>query len=160
MRVPASLVAIPLLAGAATGVLLADTAPERLALASACAAVLCLLSAAGFHAEGLSGAVVIAVVAGAAAAGYASGASQARSLDAPSILAWFDTDVTPDADPAVLSGTLRDDGAQVEYGVLLTLDVRRVGIGSGESAAVAGGVRLTVGGAPPPEVVHEWRAGR
>ncbi|MEX1130016.1 MAG: DNA internalization-related competence protein ComEC/Rec2 [Vicinamibacterales bacterium] len=160
MRVPASLVAIPLLAGAASGILLADTAPEHLVLASACAAVLCLLSAAGFHAEGMSGAVVIGVVAGAAAAGYANGASHARLLDAPSILAWFDTHVTPDADPAVLSGTLRDDGAHVGYGVLLTLDVREVGIGSGQSSGVSGGVRLTVGGEAPATEVSQWRAGR
>src|SRR5688500_3329932 len=160
MRVPASLAAIPLLAGAATGVLLAETAPEHLILASACAAVLCLLAAAGFHAEELPGGVVIAVVAGAAAAGYAHGASHARSLDAPPLLAWFDTHVTPDADPAVLTGTLREDGAPVGYGVLLTLDVREAGMGRGASAAATGGVRLTVGGVARPEVVREWRAGR
>lgn len=160
MHVPASLLAVPLLAGAAAGVLLVDHAPERLILAAAAAAVLCVLAAAGFYADDLTAGVVIAIVAGAAAAGYSSGASRARALYAPSLLAWFDASVTGESDPVLVEGLLRDDAAVVEYGALLTIDVQRAGVGSGERSAVRGGVRLTVGGAPSASAVAAWRAGR
>ena len=160
MRVPAALLAIPLLAGAAAGVLLVDHAPERLILAAAYAAVLCLLSGMGFLADGLANAVVSAAVIGAAAAGYSCGASTARALYAPPLLAWFDAEVTADSDPVTLVGTLQDDAALVGYGVLLTLDVHLARVGRDQPAGVSGGVRLTVGGAAPAAVVSEWRAGR
>jgi competence protein ComEC len=158
MRVPASLVAIPLLAGAAAGILLIDHAPERLILAAGFAAVLCLLAAVAFHADDMTAAVVLVTAVGAGAAGYASGAASARALYAPPLLSWFAS--AGDADPAVLVGTLRDDGALVGYGVLLTIDVQEVGGGGRETARVSGGVRLTVGGTASPGAVAAWRAGR
>lgn len=160
MRMPAAVAAVPLLAGAAAGVLLIDSAPERLVVASAFAAVLCLIAAAGFHADHLPAAAIVAIAAGATAAGYSSGAARTRALYSPSLLTWFDASVSSDSDPVMVSGTLREDAAVLGYGVLLTIDVAEAGVGRGAPAPVTGGVRVTVGGAPPPSAVHRWRAGR
>src|SRR5687768_5357563 len=129
MRVPAALAAIPLLTGAAVGVLLEDSAPVRLILAAAFAALLCLLAGLGFHADHDARAVVAAVVLGAGAAGYASAAAQSRALSAPTLLTWFDANAATDSAPVTLVGRLRDDGADVGYGVLLTVDVDEAGVG-------------------------------
>jgi competence protein ComEC len=160
MRVPAALVAIPLLAGAAAGVLLLDVVPGRLTGAAACAAVLCHLSGLVFFADREPAGVVLAVVFGAALSGYSSAASTARVLVAPSLLRWFDAGAGADSGPFRLEGTLRDDAALLPYGAVLTLDVTSAQRGTGPREAVHGGVRLVVGGVQSAAHVARWRAGR
>lgn len=160
MRTPAVTVALPLLAGAAAGILLVGHAPERLIAAAACAAVLCLLAGLCFYSDDFPQALLVAVAAGAAAAGYASAASRAHDLYAPSLLTWFDATLTTESAPAVLIGTLRDDAAVLGYGVQLTLDVQGARVGGSAPVRAEGGVRLTVGGALAADAVAEWRAGR
>ena len=137
-----------------------DSAPERLILAAAFAAVFALFAAVAFHADHQSEAVVLAVVVGAAAAGYAAAASQNRALRAPTLLEWFDANAAGDSDPVTLVGRLRDDGADVGYGVLLTLDVDEASVGERPGVQLQGGVRLTVTGTASPSRVAAWRAGR
>jgi len=159
MRVPAALAALPLLIGAAVGIHMGGAA-EGLILAACCAAGLSLLAGLAFHAVHEDGGVVIALLIGAAASGYAAAAAQSRALAAPPLAGWFDARDGDDSDPVTLIGRLRDDGAFVGYGVLLTLDVEEVE-GRPESRVHArGGVRLTVVGAAGPKQVDAWRAGR
>src|SRR5687768_11087765 len=122
MRVPALLVAVPLLAGSAAGVLLVDSIPDHLILASAAAALLCVMAGAAFAADGFGEGVVIAVCLGAASAGLSSGASTARSLYSPSLLGWHDRQESR-GEPAVLEGRLRDDVVASADGPLVALDV-------------------------------------
>lgn len=164
MRVPAALAAIPLLAGAALGVhmdaVLSEADAGRLILAACGAAVLSLLAGLAFRAESEGDGLVLALVIGAAASGYATAAAQSRAVSAPPLLAWFDARDDGDSDPVTLTGRLRDDGAFVGYGVLLTIDVEEVE-DSGEARVwAAGGVRLTVVGSAEAEQVADWRAGR
>ena len=160
MRVPAALAAIPLLSGAAVGVLLEDSAPERLILAAAFAAILALFAGMAFHADRESEAVVLALIVGAAAAGYASAAAHSHALRAPTLLDWFDANAAGDSDPVTLVGRLRDDGADVGYGVLLTLDVDEARVGERPGVKLQGGVRLTVVGTASAIQIAAWRAGR
>ena len=160
MRVPAALTAIPLLSGAAAGVLLENSAPERLILAAAFAALLCLLAGIAFYADQQSEAVVLALMVGAAAAGYAAAAAHSRALLAPTLLEWFDANAAGDSDPVTLVGQLRDDGADVGFGVLLTLDVNEASVGERRGVKLQGGVRLTVTGTATPGRIATWRAGR
>lgn len=160
MRLPAALAAIPLLAGASAGVLLLDLAPDHLIAASAFAAVFSLLAGVAFYADDVRDGAVAAIVIGAAAAGYATGAAHTRAVSAPPLLSWFEANVTADSGPLMIVGRLRDDGAFVGYGVLITLDVLEASAGREPRALVHGGVRLTVIGVASPGGVGEWRAGR
>nr|MDQ3419384.1 hypothetical protein [Acidobacteriota bacterium] len=159
MRVPAALIAIPLLAGAAVGIHI-DGAADRLIPAACCAAVLSLLAAFAFRAEHEDGGVVLALLIGAAASGYTAAAAQSRALAAPPLFAWFEARDSGDSDPVTLIGRLRDDGAFVGYGVLLTLDVEEVEGRPQARVRARGGVRLTVVGAAAPKQMDGWRAGR
>ncbi|MBA2305372.1 MAG: DNA internalization-related competence protein ComEC/Rec2 [Acidobacteria bacterium] len=160
MRVPATVVAVPLLAGAWAGVLLIDSAPHRLIEASACAAVLCLLAAMAFLADEQPLGLVVAVAAGAALGGYSSGASTTRALLAPSLLQWFDATAGEASDPVLLEGVLRDDAVLLPYGAVLIVDVSRVQRAPAPPEARQGGVRLVVSGAQSGIHLTMWRAGR
>ena len=153
MRVPALLVALPLLAGAGAGILLSDHIPEHLILTSAAAAVLCVVAGAGFFADDIAAGVLVSVTIGSLLGGLSSGASAARALYSPAILDWHDS-FDRRNEPVVLEGRLRDDGV----GTLLELDVDRACSTAGVCASVAGGVRLAMGGAAASES-GRWRAG-
>lgn len=157
---PAAVAAIPLLAGAAAGVFLFDSAPDRLILAAAGAAVVCLVAGLGFLADDAGPAVVACVSAGCVAAGYAGGASAARDLYSPSLLVWFESAAADAGEPVVVEGRLREDAARTGYGAVLTLDVHRVRALAADALPVRGGVRLVVGGTPSADEVETWRAGR
>ena len=160
MRVPASLVALPLLAGAAAGILLDDSTPERLILAAAAAAVFCALAGLAFFLDDLTAGVIVCVVAGAGFGGYSLGAADTRGLVAPPLLAWFDALPAEREGPSVIEGMLREDAAFVGYGVLLSVAVTAVGDPGTPSEPTQGGVRLVVGGAASPDRTAAWRAGR
>ena len=161
MRVPAVLAAIPLLAGAAAGVLLVEFTPERFGVAAAFAAALALLAGSGFLADREDWCVVASVVIGCALAGFSMGTSRARELNATPLADWASDgrQALSDSDPVIIEGRLRDDAAISGYGASLVIDVSRV-VAAGKVVDVRGGVRVTVGGAVPASAVERWRAGR
>jgi competence protein ComEC len=160
MRVPASLLALPLLTGAAIGLLCHAAIPERLTLASAGAASLCAVAGFGFLGQRLRPAVVVCMVVSAGLAGHAMAAAAIRDLLRPPILAWFDR-LPPDSEgPFVVQGILREDAAALPYGVQLTLDVEWIGTRGSDLTPVRGGARVIVGGEVPPADALAWRTGR
>ncbi len=160
MRVPAATLALPLLAGAAGGVRLSETTPDHLIVASAAAAVLCLIAGLGFLADDQPVAVILCAMTGSLCAGYSTGTSTSRALLAPPLLRWFETLAAPDTEPVLVEGVLRDDAALMPYGVVITVDVRIVERVSGRRERTAGGVRLVVTGSLSFRDVGQWRAGR
>jgi len=160
MRVPAAVAAVPLLAGSAAGVLLVDHVPERLILALAAAAIFALMAAFGFLEEDLSIPAVVTLSAGFAMAGMSMGLSAARVVYSPPLLQWFESRTEVAGELLLLEGILHEDGALTENGASLSLSVERISVGSGTSAAVAGGVRVAVGGSVSSGDLANWRAGR
>ncbi len=159
MTVPASLAAVPLLVGAAAGAWAPLPAGgPRAALAVVWAlAVLAVARGAGPR---RSAALL--------AAGFALGgavlaaAHRTAALETP-LKAWFDRQPeaarTGRVGPVRLEGRLRRDARVTDYGAAFELAVSRVER-AGAAAAVAGGVRLAVGGERWAERIGEWRAGR
>jgi competence protein ComEC len=156
VQAPASFIALPLLAGAAAGLLVPDLPAYSLTLAAAGGAVLSLVAACGSFADEDVPGVVAAVVGGCLLCGLSLGAGAARGAYAPDLLAWFNTrPAAVRTDPAVLEGVLRDDASVGALGVSLTMDVTHAG-----SRVSKGGVRLSVAGMPAERDVMAWRAGR
>ena len=151
MRAPALVLAIPLVAGVAGGAYLTPGAlfPSAVSIAA-------VLGAAAAVVRRRAAGVAWAVAIGSAAAGVLIGARAQREADAPSLLAR--TSVNADA-PVHLAGVLREDAAVGAQAVTATVDAVRVSA-SGESAAVAGGVRLAVLGVLARARSDEWRGGR
>ena len=160
MRVPAALLALPLLAGASAGVLSAETFPDRVILASAFASVLCWLAGTGFNGEDLPLAATVCACVGSSFAGYSMAAASTRALLAPPLLVWFESEAGEAADPVVLEGRLREDAPRFDYGATLTIDVESAGVVGGRSTPLRGGARLVVGGTVSEAVANKWRAGR
>ena len=177
------LAAGPLLAGAAAGILLADSPDSWLPLCAAGAAVLSLLAGLGFLADEYPAGVAAAVAIGCAAGGVSLGVAGARDAYRPSLLTWFDARAPGDRDaPAVLEGVLRVDAAPAPFGASITIDVVRggglqaslppgdrppspdaglkAGPTTGSAGFVRGGVRLSIGGSAAAGRVADWRAGR
>lgn len=157
MRVPASLIALPLFAGAAAGVLFLEQLPERLILAAAFAAILSTMAGAYFCAEDQRVDLLICVVLGSCGAGYAMGGAVTRDLLAPPLLRLFESHIGEAGEPVLVQGVLRDDAAVLPYGVVLTVDVESVSTVSG-THRTRGGARLVVGGAPDAAAILDWRA--
>ncbi len=162
MRVPASIVAIPLLVGSSAGILLADNLDPTLPLCAASAAALALIAALGFFSDGFATASVAAIAAGCCLSGLSLGLSGARAAYRPDLLEHFDAlDETAGAAPVVLEGVLREDAALSPAGVSLILDVRGIAGSPGRPLRrTSGGIRLMVGGASGSDRLGEWRAGR
>lgn len=143
MRVPAIVIAIPLLIGIVAGVLLVDGAPERWAFLSAAVSLFAVVAAAGGIAERRAVETCVALVLAPAAAGLSLGLTAARDAyrqDRPFTL----------GEPTVLEGVLREDALVTEGGVSLTLGVADDDVG----------IRLGVGGGAAAARADEWRAGR
>jgi competence protein ComEC len=158
VRTPAGVVAVPLLAGAAVGILFADHPDGRLPLCAAAAAVLSLFAGGGFLADEDSAGVAAAVAIGCALAGVSLGNAGARAAYRPGLLTWFDGRAPGERDaPVLLEGILREDASLAPFGASIALDVTRV---ESASRAIRGGVRLSVGGTAAASRVVEWRAGR
>lgn len=162
MRAPASLLAIPVLLGSATGILLADGREPWLALSAAAGAALALVAALGFCSDRFAAATASAIAAGCFLGGVSIGVSGARTAYRPDLLQWFEArDAATREAPVVLEGVLRDDAAVTAAGVSMTVDVHRIAVGSGEHfRGTAGGVRVSVGGASAAGRQDEWRGGR
>ena len=124
VRTPAAVAAVPLVAGAAAGILLADSPDGWLPLCAAGAAVLSLLAGLGFLADEYPQGVALAVAIGCAAAGLSLGTAGARAAYRPALLEWFDARA-PDARdaPVLLEGVLREDASLAPFGASITLDV-------------------------------------
>ena len=162
MRVPASLVAVPLLTGSAIGLLLADRPEAWLALAAAAGALLALGGAAAYSVERAAPECAGALAAGYLLAGVSLGISDGRAAYRPSLAAWQAArPVAPAQEPVLLDGVLREDGAVTETGATIAIDVSGVrALGGRRLARVGGGVRLAVGGVVRPDHLRGWRAGR
>jgi competence protein ComEC len=162
VRVPASIIAIPLLAGSSAGILLADNLDPCLPLCAASAAALALIAALGFFGDGCGTATVAAIAAGCCFSGLSLGLSATRAAYRPDLLEYFDAlDEITRAAPVVLEGVLREDAALSAAGVSLTVDVREIAGSPGRPRLkTSGGIRLTVGGASVSDRLSEWRAGR
>ena len=154
VRVPAVLLAIPLLTGAAAAVLCYDYVDPRLPLVCAAGAALAILSGTASALQDDVGEACLAILAGALLAGLALGADAARRAYLPPLLDVFET-LAP-AEPIVITGILREDAAPGPAGTALTLEVTKTGRRSGR----LGGIRIAVGGAQSASRIGEWRAGR
>ena len=157
MRCPATLVAVPMLAGAAAAAACPGAPPGPL--------VVCLPVAWGAAClawrRGRPRAFVAAVVAASCLAGAALAADAARRARRPPLLAALEArrDVIGGQEPVRLEGRLRRDAQVVDEGARLDLDVARVEAG-GWTAGTSGAVRLSVRGSLSPRLAGAWRAGR
>ena len=162
MRVPASLVAVPLFAGCFTGILRADTAGPLLALCAAIAAAMSLVAATGFFLDESADGVAVAVAVGSFLVGISSALVATSNAYRPDLLVWFDgVDRETRESPVLIEGVLREDASFSATGVSLVVDV--VAILANRNAArhvTAGGVRLTIGGAAAGDLFNSWRAAR
>ena len=144
MRAPAALVAIPLLAGAAAGLLCEPTAVTP--LTAAMAALIALMAASASFLDGRPAELTCGIIAGALLAGLSLGLTAAERAYRPPLLVWFAA-IDP-SQPVVLEGVLREDAVKTPYGASIHVQLPQ------------GGVRLTVIGAVADAHVDAWRAGR
>ncbi|HSC29137.1 MAG TPA: ComEC/Rec2 family competence protein, partial [Vicinamibacterales bacterium] len=158
---PASLVAVPLMAGACAGLQLHGISPGCFALCSAGAALMALAAGIAACADGARNECSVAVVVGALLAGASLGSDAARRAYAPPLIGWYESNATGQA--VTLEGVLREDAAASPFGVSLAVDVHGIAPATGTAGdlgATAGGVRLTIGGTLAAGRIGEWRAGR
>jgi competence protein ComEC len=175
VRAPASLLAIPLTVGCATGLACGERAPYLFAVYTAAAALLALLAAVAALASGPEFAPesTVCIIVGALLVGVSAGTdASARAHHSP-LHGWVTANQSA-ARPVVVRGRLRDDAALTVNGVLLTLDLREIqpcdtaGRGStargpcdmGGMGSTRGGARLSVIGTLAASAMGEWRAGR
>ena len=154
MRVPAALLAIPLLAGSVAGVFLFDSAPDTWALCAAGGALLATVAAAGALAHESAVEATAALVIGSVAAGLSLGLSAARVT--------YDREPPmPLGEPVVLEGRIREDASASASGATLTVDVLRAAAVGHEPVAIGRiGVRLGVTGTAATAAIDRWRGGR
>ena len=156
MQTPAALVAIPLLAGAAAGLLLPIPAGDSLPLRAAGGAVVALVSACGLRGFADEGVLVSALLIGCSLAGLSLGITSARRAYSPPLVAWFaGRDAGERFEPALIEGVLREDAAPNPLGVSLSVDLTMA-----NGRRTQGGARLSVAGASARDAVSTWRSGR
>ena len=159
MTVPASLAAVPLLAGAAAGAWVPlPVGGVRAALVAAWVTTLIAVAR-----RSRPGRVGVLLGVGFALGGAALAAThRAAALHTP-LRAWFDRQPaaagTGRVGPVRLEGRLRRDARVTDYGAAFDLAVSRVGR-AGEMVSAAGGIQLSVGGERWAGRVREWREGR
>jgi competence protein ComEC len=154
VRIPCAVLAIPLLAGAATGAILPESGGLTAVMAAA-AALMAVLAAAGAIAGDSSLEATVAIAVGAFVAGLSLGLSGAREAYEP-------VTSVPVGEPVVLEGWLREDAAPTPAGAGLAIEAIRAAHPGRDPAPLgrAVGVRLSVTGASAAEAAGEWRAGR
>jgi competence protein ComEC len=166
VRVPALLVAIPLLAGSAGAILLYENLGPQLAFLTAGAAAVAWLAGVAAASQGDLCEATAVVALGSLLAGVSLGATAVREASEPPILSWFDA--AHPTETVIVQGVLRQDASPTQFGLSLTLDVISIGTPGGPTVAgrgtavrsALGGVRLAVGGALVDARLLEWRAGR
>jgi competence protein ComEC len=140
-----------LLTGTAVGVgWRVEDAPLTMQVA---VAALFALAAVGAWRHGWGSAGAIGTTAIGLAAGVGLGAVATRAALAAELAA------LADGEPVVLEGVLRDDAVPTEFGVGCTMTAERARRGA-VWRPVAGGMRLTIGGAGASASHGAWRAGR
>ena len=159
MRVPAALVALPLVAGCAIGLLLDGSVHPGFEYAAAVSAVLTVLSVLACLLDGDQRAVACVSVVSALTIGVALGTNAARRVHHPALLTWFQS-AGGVAASITIEGRLREDASIGPSGVSLVVDVERVRDDRGIEVGVAGGVRLSVAGELATSSLAAWRAGR
>jgi competence protein ComEC len=157
MHVPAALLAVPLLAGAAAAILGVGEGDSRFAGLAAAAALLVLVAAAGALLVADEASATVALAAGGVLAGLSLGGSAVHHADRPPLVGWFEAG--PAEPPVVLRGVLREDAAPTGFGASLTLDLAAID-GHAAAGMPLGGVRLAVGGELVAPHLDAWRAGR
>ncbi|HXW06779.1 MAG TPA: DNA internalization-related competence protein ComEC/Rec2 [Vicinamibacterales bacterium] len=162
MRVPAAVIAIPLLAGSAAGVLLFERLTPQAATCLVGSAALAWMAALGAALDRDGATCGAAVAAGALLAGFALGLAEAGRIYSPPLRAWFERRSMEEASqPVILQGVLRGDASQGVAGISLGLNVEMVQETTARSVVAApGGVRLTVAGVLGSGRLDEWRSGR
>jgi competence protein ComEC len=160
VRAPASLIAIPLLAGSAVGLTLPEYDPSHLALNLAAGACLALLAGVAWWADDEGPECAIAVILCALLTGGSLGVSDAARAYHPPLLEWFRSAGSSASTPVLVRGVLREDASVTPLGVSLSLWVHAIGRTQASRAGTLGGVRLSVAGSLAPARVDEWRAGR
>ncbi len=161
MRIPAGLLAVPLLAGSLAAVLLFDRLPDLFAFHAAAAALIALLAALAAFASGSRRECSAAIVTGALLTGASLGASAGERAYEPALLHWFTSLPAERAEePWVIEGTLREDAALTAFGTSLSIDVDGLRPAGQAMRPMAGGVRLSVAGTIAAGRLDQWRAGR
>lgn len=148
---------MPLLAGAAAALHLADRFDPAFPLLAAVAASIALTAAAALTLLDDLAAAAAVVTLGCGLAGASLGASAAVGVYSPRLLDWFEGAARDE--PIGLEGVLREDAVPSAAGISLNLEVIAIA-GAAADGGRLGGVRLAVGGRPDPDAVREWRAGR
>jgi competence protein ComEC len=163
VRVPAALVALPLIIGSCTGLLLFEHGPDHLPLYASGAALIALIGGLAALADDTPLECTLCIVAGALLAGLSLGTVAAARAYEPPLLEWFTSVGLDRSSPVEVRGVLREDATLTPTGVSLTIDVREVGE-VGEFAVTHnpafGGVRLSVAGSLASGRMAQWRAGR
>jgi competence protein ComEC len=177
VRTPTVLLAVPLVIGCGSGLLLADRIPGDFGLSSAAAALIALLAAIASLGDDDRQGSTVGLVTGALLVGGSLGHSAAACAYHPPILDWF-ASATGSRAPVLLHGTIREDAAPTPTGASLVVDVERIGeCGQGAHGGgvrrsptlgrvelcergALGGVRLSVAGTLAAASMGEWRAGR
>jgi competence protein ComEC len=157
--------AIALLAGVAGGVLSDTVGPPAVPVVLASSWLCMLLSFRAARPRLLIAATMVSL----AGSGWLLGAHFVdRALHPPlrtlleQRLGGFAIDADPPGrtdTPVVVEGRLLADAVLTDSGVQLRVDVARVWVGPSPEVA-AGGVSMSVAGAPQPDQVASWRAGR
>ena len=162
MRLPAAVVALPLLAGCSAGILHAEVISLDLPLCAAGGAALALIAGACFFSDGFAEGVTAAVALGCALSGLSLGLVAARTAYRPHLLILFDTlDPSVRDAPVELEGMLREDGSPGSGGVSLSLEVKALVRGVDQRRTrTSGGIRVNVAGVAAVDRLKDWRAGR
>ena len=163
MQIPAAVIAFPLLAGCAAGVVSTDAGDPGLALRAAAACVIVLFAGAAWITDDLVPEGAAAVSAATLLAGFSLGLTAAREAYMPPLLEWYEAQpaTTRDA-PVLIEGVLREDATLTGFGASVVLDVVKVAgaVPIGGHARRPGGIRIAVGGGGVPASIAAWRAGR
>ncbi len=162
MRLPAALVALPLLLGCAAGIVFVDHAGAEAPLRIAAASVLSLIAALAFFGDECGTRCAAAIAGGCVLSGMSLGLSGAFAAYNPDLLSWFnDCGQQCRDNPVVLEGVVREDASISPAGVSLLVDAQvAIDVHSGIARRTTGGVRLNVAGVAAMDLLNAWRAGR
>jgi competence protein ComEC len=159
VRVPAALVAIPLIAGSAVGVYADHVVSSDFSFRAAVAGLLALIAAVAAFADEAPAECTVGVIVGTLVVGISLGTSAARRASRPPLIDWYEQADRSERESVVIEGILREDAAMVPTGVSLSIDVTAVGRYP-RGLCSLGGMRLSVAGMLAAERMTEWRAGR
>jgi competence protein ComEC len=159
MRAPAALVAVPLTAGCALGLIWGDRVEPAFAFCAAGAGAIGVCAVVALVLDDLASDAAAAIVATALVIGVSMGATAARRAYHPPLLRWFAAAGGVSPPPIALEGRLREDASLTPSGVSLLIEVERV-FDTAAGTPASGGVRLSVAGDLAWGSASTWRSGR